>query len=313
MPAAQPVQVVLGATSGLARALVAELVRHRYRVRAVSRSRTGPWPTGVEVVRADITRSEDARMACRDAAVVYHTANMACTGQEGDLSTMADSVIAAAADADAVLVVADDLSMYGPTSNLITEETPPHPASRNGQIRADLEERFLAAHRTGRAGVAIGRGSDCYGPHARSAINQLVFDAILQGRPATWPGSLDVPHTLTYLPDFVAGLMTLGEHARAWGEIWHIPSGTAVTGRAFIIEVYRELGRPPKIRRLGRWRLSVAGLFNRRIRELSPILPRFEQPFVMDASKFERTFGVGAIRVSESIRETLSWLAAPPL
>ena len=67
------------------------------------------------------------------------------------------------------------------------------------------------------------------------------------------------------------------------------------------------------MRRLRRWQLSVAGLFNHRIQELSPILFRFEQPFVIDTSKFERTFGARASPVPERIRETLFWLAAPPL
>ena len=55
---------------------------------------------------------------------------------------------------------------------------------------------------------------------------------------ASWLGSLDAPHTLTYLPDFARGLVTLGTNARAWGEVWHIPSGPPVTGRTFIAEVF---------------------------------------------------------------------------
>ena len=30
------------------------------------------------------------------------------------------------------------------------------------------------------------------------------------------------PYTLTYLPDFARGLVTLGTQARAWGEVWYI-------------------------------------------------------------------------------------------
>jgi nucleoside-diphosphate-sugar epimerase len=67
---------VLGATGGAGRALVTELLRQGRRVRAVSRRATGPWPTGVEAVPADLLRSEDVRKVCRDAAVVYHAANV---------------------------------------------------------------------------------------------------------------------------------------------------------------------------------------------------------------------------------------------
>ena len=68
--------VVLGATGGAGRALVAELARQGRRVRAVSRRAPDPWPKGVEAVTADILRSDEVRKACRDAAVVYHAANV---------------------------------------------------------------------------------------------------------------------------------------------------------------------------------------------------------------------------------------------
>jgi nucleoside-diphosphate-sugar epimerase len=88
---------------------------------------------------------------------------------------MTESVIAATSAADAVLVVVDNLYMYGPSSGPMTEDSPRQPSGPKGQLRARLEETFLAAHRSGRVGVSIGRGSDFYGPHANSAANLLVI------------------------------------------------------------------------------------------------------------------------------------------
>ena len=82
---------------------------------------------------------------------------------------MADNVIAGASAADAVLVVVDNLYMYGPSRGPMTEETPRRASGAKGQLRVRLEEKFLAAHAEGRVGIAIGRGSDFYGPHANSA------------------------------------------------------------------------------------------------------------------------------------------------
>jgi nucleoside-diphosphate-sugar epimerase len=221
------------------------------------------------------------------------------------LPAIADNVIAGASANDAVLVVVDNLYMYGPLSGPITEETPRRASGPKGQLRARLEEKFLEAHASGRVGVAIGRGSDFYGPHANSAPNLLAIQPALRGKTASWLGSLDAPHTLTYLPDFACGLVTLGTNARAWGEIWHIPSGPPVTGRAFITELFEELGHPPRMRRLGRGMMTIAGLFNRQIREAREVLYQFEQPFVMDASKFERTFGGTVTPLREGLRQTL--------
>jgi len=250
--------------------------------------------------------SEDVRRACRDAAVVYHAANVPYAQWQNVLPTMADHVIAAAAAADAVLVVVDNLYMYGPPSGPMTEDTPRQASGPKGQLRARLEEKFLAAHASKQVGVTIGRGSDFYGPHANSAPNLLAIRPALRGRTASWLGSLDAPHTLTYLPDFARGLITLGTVPRAWGEVWHIPSGPPVTGRTFITELFEQLGRPPRMRRLGRGMVTIAGLFNRQIREAREVLYQFEQPFEMDASKFERTFGASVTPLQEGLRQTLA-------
>jgi NAD(P)-dependent dehydrogenase (short-subunit alcohol dehydrogenase family) len=173
--------VVLGATGGAGRALVAELARQNRRVRAVSRRASEPWPTGVEAVTADILRADEVRKACRDAAVVYHAANVPYAQWQQVLPAMTESVIAGASAADAVLVVADNLYMYGPSSGPMTEDSPRRASGPKGQLRARLEEMFLAAHRSGRVGVAIGRGSDFYGPHATSAANMLVIEPASAG------------------------------------------------------------------------------------------------------------------------------------
>jgi len=222
------------------------------------------------------------------------------------LPTMADHVIAAAAAADAVLVVVDNLYMYGPPSGPMTEDTPRQASGPKGQLRARLEEKFLAAHASKQVGVTIGRGSDFYGPHANSAPNLLAIRPALRGRTASWLGSLDAPHTLTYLPDFARGLITLGTVARAWGEVWHIPSGPPVTGRTYITELFEQLGRPPRMRRLGRGMVTIAGLFNRQIREAREVLYQFE----MDASKFERIFGASVTPLQEGLRQTLATFQA---
>jgi len=279
------------------------------RVRAVSRRASEPWPKGVESVTADILQADDVRNACRDAAVVYHAANVPYSHWQHVLPAMTESVIAGAS-ADAVLVVADNLYMYGPPSGPMTEVSPRRASGPKGQLRARLEEAFLAAHTSGRVGVAIGRGSDFYGPHANSAANMLVIQPALRGKTASWLGSLDEPHTLTYLPDFARGLVILGTNARAWGEVWHIPSGPPVTGRTFIAEVFEALGQPPRMRRLGRGMLTLAGLFNRQIREAREVLYQFEQPFVMDTSKFERTFGGSVTPLSEGVRQTIAALGS---
>ena len=189
----------------------------------------------------------------------------------------------------------------------MTEDTPRRPAGPKGRLRVELEEMLMEAHETGQVRVAIGRASDFYGAHANSATRDLVFEAALDGKSAAWLGSLDAPHTMTYLPDFATGLVTLGTHEEALGNIWHLPSNDPITGRRFIEKVYEEVGREPSMTTYGYWSLTFAGLFDAQVWEVREVLYQFQEPFVMDTTKFEDAFGRDVTPYETAIAETLDW------
>lgn len=307
MPSPSAPHVVLGATGGAGRAVVQELTARNLPVRAVSRSGGTGFPETVAVVAADCTDPDAARRACDGAAVVYHCINVPYERWTDVLPQLTKHCLDAAAYAEAPLVVIDNLYMYGPTSGLMTEETPRRPAGEKGKVRADLETQLLDAHQRGHTQVAIGRASDFYGPHANSATSELVFEPALDGRTAAWLGSLDAPHTMSFLPDVARGLVTLGTHEEALGKIWHLPSNDPITGRHFIEMVYEEVGREPSMRAYGYWALTLAGLFDRQIWEAREVLYQFEEPFLLDTHKFEAAFGADVTPYESAIRETLNW------
>lgn len=307
MSPTQKPHVVLGATGGAGRSVVTELSQRGLAVRAVSRSGGQNFSEEIEAVQADCADAAAARDACENAAAVYHCVNLPYDQWAGGLPTLADNCIAAAGHAGAPLIVMDNLYMYGPTEGPMTEETPHRPAGPKGRLRVELEEQFLKAHEQGRARVSIGRASDFYGPRANSATRDLVFEAALDGKTAAWLGSLDAPRTMSYLPDVARGLVTLGTNGAALGEIWHLPSNNPITGRHFIERVYEEADQEPSMRAYGYWMLTLAGLFNTQIWEAREVLYQYEEPFVMDTTKFEETFGGTVTPYETAIRETLDW------
>ena len=209
--------VVFGASGGAGGAIVRELVSRGKRVRAVTRSGGGDLPTGVEAVRADAADTVGARQACAGATVVYHAVNVPYPAWAETLPPVMDGLIDAAGAAGATLVYADNLYAYGPVDRPMTEEMPPAATTRKGQLRARLAETLLAAHRAGTVRAVIGRGSDYYGPGVRqSAAGERLFPAVLSGGKAMWAGSLDQPHSLTFIDDFARVLVTLGEREEAW-------------------------------------------------------------------------------------------------
>jgi nucleoside-diphosphate-sugar epimerase len=174
----------------------------------------------------------------------------------------------------------------------ITEDLPHRAQGPNGRTRARIAEALMAAHQAGKVRAAIGRGSDFFGPHAhQSTVGDRVFARALAGKPAQVLGDPDVPHTVTYIEDFARALVTLGEREDALGGVWHVPNAESVTMRRFVEMVFVEVGQPTRLRAAPRWGLALAALFNPTLRAVREQLYQSEHPWVVDSSRFERTFG----------------------
>lgn len=300
------VHVVLGATGGAGRAVVRELVRQGKEVRAVSRGGGTPQP-GVEIARGDVRNPDDAKRLCAGAEVVYNCANVPYGDWLSTFPALVEGSVAGAAAAGAKLIFCDNLYMYGPTHGPMTETTPRNAKGKKGRLRTRLENILLDAHRSGRVRVAIGRGSDFYGPGANSVTKDFVFGNVLRGKRALWPVALDVPHSLSYQDDVARHLVTLGEHDEALGEVWHLPAGEPVTGRAFILMAFEAAAKEPKVGVLSELMIRIGGLFNPTAREFAEMSYQFARPFVVDAGKFARAFGAQVTPHREAVARTLEF------
>lgn len=283
--------VVLGGTGGTGADTVNELVSRGRHVRATSRKPPLSAHPNVEWRSVDARNADEVMQACAGAEVVYHCINVPYDRWAKELVPIADAVIAGASAAGARLVVMDNLYMYGPPHGPMTESNPHRATGPKGRLRSRLEQRYLTAHRQGKAKVVIARASDFYGARANSSVVMLVVDPMLRGKPGSWIGSLGAPHTLSYLPDVAWGIATLGEHEEAFGQIWHIPAAEPMTGRQTIALVAKELGVRPRMSVISKPMMLLAGLFNPQIREALEVYYQFDKPFVMDATKFATTFG----------------------
>jgi nucleoside-diphosphate-sugar epimerase len=298
--------VVLGGTGGAGTAVVDELLARGKRVRATSRRPPAQGASGVEWVALDAINADDVERVCQGATVVYHCTNVPYGEWEAKLIPIADAVMHAAASANATLVVMDNLYMYGPPQGPMTEATAHRPAGHKGRLRSLLEERFLSAHRAGSVKLVIGRASDFYGAVGLSAAIMLAVDPIIHGRRGDWIANLDMPHTMSYLPDVGWGLVTLGERTESLGQVWHIPAAEPMTGREFITAVCKAAGKPVRMGVIGRPLMLLGGLFDPQTREAVEVYYQFAQPFVMDASKFTRAFGSRITPHDQGIKATVA-------
>ncbi len=53
--------------------------------------------------------------------------------------------------------------------------------------------------------------------------------------------------------------------------------------------------------------IALGGLFIPEAKESVEMMYEFEQPFVVDSSKFEQPFGMKATPLKEAVRETVAW------
>lgn len=299
--------VVFG-TGPLGMAVMQELLSRGKTVRVVNRSGQANVPKEVEFVKGDATDHVSVRNACKGATVIYNCTKAPYTEWPEKFPPIMDGIIEGAAHANAKIVYGDNLYMYGPTSKQLTEDLPNSSTGRKGRTRAKMATTLLEAHKSGKVQATIGRGPDFFGPGVLdSALGERVFGAALANKPAEVLGNIDVPHTYIFIRDFAKGLVTLGQHEEALGQVWHIPSSETLTTRQIIQMIYQELGKEAKFRIAPKPFVSFLALFNSTMKELKEMLYQFEQPFVVDHEKYLRVFNSDTTPHQEAIRETMDW------
>jgi nucleoside-diphosphate-sugar epimerase len=300
--------VVFGAGQ-VGRALSARLAGMDLAVRVVSRSEPAALLAGVDWRVADATDPEAAIEAAKGAAVVYQCLNAPYTDWPKRFPPLQRGVLAAAERNGALLVTLENIYAYGPTGGKpMTEDLPLAATTIKGRTRAAMTQELLGAADAGRVRIAIGRASDFFGAGAtESSLGERVFGNAVAGKRADFIGNPDLPHTYSSIPDIAAGLATLGTDERAVGGVWHLPGPETVTTRALLELVAGDVGHPVGVRSLPKVAVRALGLFNPTIRELVELSYEFDQPFVLDTTKYQSTFGSDATPLASAIATTVAW------
>ena len=106
-------------------------------------------------------------------------------------------------------------------------------------------------------------------------------------RRADFIGNPELPHTYSYVPDIARGLATLGTDERAIDDVWHLPGPETVTTRHILELVADEVGRPVDIRSVSKLVVRALGVVNPVMRAMVETAYEFDEPFVLDTSKYE--------------------------
>ena len=290
-------------------ALVAHLAGAGSVVRVVSRHQPPTLPEGVESRLVDVTDGDAAADAAKGASVVYQCLNAPYSDWPKRFPPLQAAVVAAAERADALLVTLENVYGYGPTGGTpMTELSPLAATTVKGRARVAMTRELFAASEAGRLRIAIGRASDFFGAGVtESTLGERVFANAVAGKRADFIGNPDLPHTYSYVPDIAAGLAVLGTDERAVGQVWHLPGPETLTTRAVLELIAGQVGHPVSIRSVPKLMLQTLGLVNPTMRGLAEMAYQFEQPFVLDTTEYESTFGAAGTAMDVAIKETVAW------
>lgn len=306
-------QTILGAGGVIGNELMRELATRVDRVRLVRRHPTLPGPR-MEAFAADLMDVDQVSAAVSGSAVAYLVAGLPYDAKvwEQQWPILMGNVIEACKRHHVRLVFLDNIYLYGKQEYPLTEESPVHPCSRKGEVRAKISKMLENEIQAGSLQALIARAADFYGPGAvNSFVHPMVFELLRDGKKAVWMGRDDVPHSLLFTPDAGRALAALGNTPDAYGQVWHLPTDpVAPTGREYIREVAISFGTSPAYRRLGSGLLRFAGLFHPAVRESLELLYQNEQPCIVDSRKFEKCF-FEATPWPEGVRRTARGMILP--
>jgi nucleoside-diphosphate-sugar epimerase len=300
--------VVFGAGQ-VGRALTARLAGLDLAVRVVSRHRPPALADEVDWRAADATDPEAAADAANGASVIYQCLNAPYTDWPQRFPPLQRGVLSAAERNGTLLVSLENIYGYGPTGGKpMTEDLPLAATTVKGRTRVAMTQELLGAADAGRVRIAIGRASDFFGAGVtESSLGERVFANAVAGKRADFIGNPDLPHTYSYVPDIAAGLATLGTDERAVGGVWHLPGPETVTTRQLLELVAADVGYAVGVRSLPKLAVRALGLFNPMMRELAEMSYEFGEPFVLDTTKYQSTFGTAGTPLATAIAATVAW------
>lgn len=298
--------IVFGANGALGSAIVNNLVKDGKSVIAVVRGNSSNIPKSIELLKIDCTNKEEVVLACKNVSVVYHCINVPYSKWYKTMPTVTENILEGCKSRGAKLVFPGNVYGYGQfTSAPFNEEYPKNSESKKGLLRNKMEQILVESFNKKEINLVIPRIPDLYGPSVVNALIKPIFDAAIKGKKAVWLGSLDAKHSLIYNDDAARACILLSDKN---SKLEYHVSGEAITGRDFLTMVYQKTGQKLNIGVLSKSFFKFIGLFAAEPKELVDLMYEFEEPLIMDSSRFSKEFpGFSYTPHDKAIELTAKW------
>ncbi|WP_017298712.1 NAD-dependent epimerase/dehydratase family protein [Nodosilinea nodulosa] len=277
--------------------------------RAINRTGYRPalMPADVEIVAANAANQAEAIAAAQGATVIYQALNPPYHRWQQEFPALQAAALAAAKSTGARYVSIDNLYMYD-SAQPITETSPIAPLSQKGKLRAHMAEAVMAAHSWGEIQATVLRSSDYYGPGVTgSALGDMVFGNLVEGKKAQVGGSATMPHSFAYIEDVGRAAAVLGTRPEALGQIWIAPHAPAVTQADMVKTTCQILGVEPQLTVISPLMMRLAGLFIPEARASVEMMYEFTQPFEVRSHAIGEAFSLQPTSIQTGLERTVNW------
>jgi nucleoside-diphosphate-sugar epimerase len=304
------VHVVTGA-GPVGTTVAQQLADSGQQVRLLTRSGSGPDHPLIDRRRVDVSLPEALVDAFDGAVAVHHCIHGSAYDSRvwrEELPRAEKAVLDAAGTTGAVVVFPESLYSYGPVDGPITEDAPRSATTGKLGVRTDL----LAQRDASPTPTVSVAASDFYGPAVRNAhAGERMVPTVLAGRTMRVLGSLDQPHSFTYVPDLAAAMIVAARREDLWNSFLHAPTAAPVTQRRLVAMVAKAGGvAVPRTSAIPPWVLRASGVVSREMRELAETAYMFAEPFVMDSRASEERLGLSPTPLDEGLAATVAWWRA---
>ncbi len=285
-----------------------QLAEAGQQVRLLTRSGSGPVHPLVDRQRVDASQPAALTAAFEGAAAVHHCIHgSSYDGRvwRAELPRAERAVLEAAGRVGAVVVFPESLYSYGPVAGAMTEDLPRTATGGKLGVRSDL----LAQREASATPTVSVAASDFYGPAVLTAhAGERLVPTVLAGRTMRVLGSLDHPHSFTYVPDLAAAMIVAAARADLWNSFLHAPTAPPITQRR-LVELVAAAGDVPvpRMSAIPGAVLRGMGLVSRGMRELAETSYMFSRPFVLDSTASQRRLGLAPTSMETGLKETVAW------
>lgn len=286
--------LVIGANGGIGHETCLALKRHGWQVRALVRHAPAEQH-GITWLQGDAMERADVLAAATGVDVIVHAVNPPGYRDWDKLVLpMLDNTIEAAKAARARVVLPGTIYNFGPDAfPLLREDSPQHPHTRKGEIRAEMERRLAEATHAG-VRTLIVRCGDFIGP--RAGNNWFGQGLVQPGKPVTtlrYPADYVHRHAWAYLPDVAETIARLldREHALADFDAYNF-GGYWLDGHAMADAVRRVTNNPRiTLKHFPWWLTALAAPFVETLRELRKMRYLWKETVRLDDAKLVAFLG----------------------